>query len=257
MKYLVILTLLLAFQSKCQSYTVIHTIGKIYDTQSGAYLVKGTKVDEGAKLRFDSNGARAAVLSSSRGRFIIQQNQSSGSQSDAIYALISVLSPVRGRLSTRSGSLNNTLDFQKHFNEGTIALVGKSYQVSISPNAFPMSESRFFYAQYLHRDETINKKLGSSEDNLIIDLSGFFSVDGNPIEPASISDVKLFYYDVGKGSSKFITDMDITYVSDETLKSLVSEFSENPSGPVLELINSMYGKCSKEQVSKAIAALNN
>lgn len=255
MRYLVIVLVLLTFQSQSQ-YTVIHTIGKIYDTKAGKYLEKGSKVDEEAKLRFDSNGARAAVLSSSRGRFVIQKNQSSVSQSDAVYALTTVISPVRGRLSTRSGSINNVMDFQKHFNEGTVALVGKSYQVSVSPSAFPLSESRFFYAQYLYGDETINKKLGGDEDNLIINLNEFFSVDGNPIEAASVSDVKLFYYDAGKGTSKFITDMDITYVSDETLKSLVNEFPEDPNEPVLELINSMFGKCTEEQISQAISALN-
>lgn len=251
-----ILIVLIAFQGKGQ-YTVIHTIGKIYDTQSGSYLSKGAKVSESANLRFDSNGARAAVLSASRGRFVIQESQSSGSQSDAVYALASIISPIRGRLSTRSGSINNLLDFQKHFNEGTVALLGKSYQVSVSASAFPMSESRFFYAQYLYRNETINKKLSSERDNLIITLSEFFSVDGNPIEPASIRDVKLFYYDASKGVSKIITDMDITYVSDEILKSLMDEFPDTPVTPVFELINSMYGKCSQEQVSKAISTLDN
>jgi len=254
MRYLATLLVLIAFQSKSQSYTVIHTIGNIYDTQSETYLSKGSKISESAELRFESKGARAAVLSSSRGRFVIQESQSTNTQSDAVYALMSVISPVRGRLSTRSGSINNILDFQKHFNEGTVALVGELYQVSISPSAFPMSESRFFYVQYQFNDETINKKLGSDEDQLVIDLSEFYSVDGNPIESSGVSDVKLLYYDAGKGTSKFITDMDITYVSDETLKSLVKEFPKNPSIPVLELINSMYGKCTEEQVNQAISA---
>lgn len=255
MRYLVLVLILVAFQGKSQSYTVIHIIGKIYDTQSGAYLTKGTKVESDANLRFDSEGARAAVLSSTQGRFVIQQTQSAGSQSDIVYALTSVISPVRGRLSTRAGSINNTLDFQKHFNEGTIALLGKSYQVTVSPSVFPMSESQFFYAQYQYNNETINKKLGSDEDNLVIDLNTFFSIDGAAIDPSQVTNTKLYYYDVSKGSSKFITDMDITFVPNETLKSLAGEFEENAAESITEIINSIYGKCTTEQVEKAIAEL--
>lgn len=247
--------ILIAFQGQSQSYTVIHTIGKIYDTQSGTYLSKGSKVSENATLKFETDGAKAAVLSSSRGRFVIQQNGTSSSQSDAAYVLTSVISPVRGRLSTRAGSINNTLDFQKHFNEGSIALLGRSYRVTVSSTGFPMTESRFFYVQYEYEGETINKKLSSDEDNLVINLNNFFSIDGNAIDPSAISDARLHYYDASKGSSKFITDMDITYVSDEILRSMLDQFEEDKETAVLEIINSMYGKCSEDQLKEAISQL--
>ena len=255
MKKLAIILVLIAFQGKSQSYTVIHIIGKIYDTQSGSYLTKGAKVGSAANLRFDTEGARAAVLSSEKGRFVIQENANTATQSDAVYALTSVISPVRGRLSTRAGSINNGLDFQKHFNEGTVALLGDSYLLEISPSAFPINESKFFYVQYIYEGETINKKLGSDGDNLLIDLNAFFSIDGNAIDPSLVEMPKLYYYDVSKGSSKFITDMDITFVPNETLKSLAGEFEENASGSIAEIINSLFGKCSLEQVEQALAKL--
>ncbi|MEQ8907376.1 hypothetical protein [Ekhidna sp.] len=255
MKHALILLVLIAFQGQSQSYTVIHTIGKIYDTQSESYLTKGAKISEGANLKFESADARAAVLSSSRGRFVIQKNSSSSTQIDAIYALASVLSPVRGRLSTRAGSINNALDFQKHFDEGTIALLGNSYRTSVSATAFPMNDNRFFYAQYQYNGETINKRLDNDGEILIFNLTDFYSIDGQPVDPNLATESKLFYYNADDQSSTFLTNMDVTYVSDEVLKSMIDQFPEDKETAVLELINTMYGKCSEEQLNKAISGL--
>ncbi|WP_420317015.1 hypothetical protein [Ekhidna sp.] len=254
MRTLFILLILVAFESHSQSYTVIHIIGKIYNTESGSYLTKGSKVSENSSLKFESDGARAAVLSSSRGRFVIQKNAAASSQSDALYALSSVISPVRGRLSTRAGAINNSLDFQKYFNEGTVALIGNEYEVKVSPEAYPISDSKFFYAQYQLGEETINKKLRGESGKLNINLTDFFSVDGNPIDASAIKEVKLYYYDTEEQKSAFITDMNISYIPEEELKSLVDQFPDDKEA-MLEVINSLYGKCTEEQLSKAIEDL--
>ncbi len=253
--YLSALTILLSLFISAQSYTVIHSIGKIYDASSGSYLKKGSKVSESAQLKFETEGAKAAVLSSSRGRFIIQKNSTSSQQSDLAYTLSSVISPVRGRLSTRAGGINNQLDFQKHFGEGPIAIVGDSYKVAISPNAYPMNDQKFFYAQYSYNGERINKKLSNDGDSLLVEVASFFAVDKNPINPAEISDAQLFYYDAEKQESISITSLNLNVVSNEELRSLVDSFSDlskdQQTDALHELINDLYGRCSKEEIAKA------
>ncbi|MEP1034334.1 hypothetical protein [Ekhidna sp.] len=253
MRYLSIMLILLCLHVQSQSYTVIHTIGKIYDSESGRYLTKGLKISEDASLKFETKGARAAVLSSSRGRFIIQENSDYSSQSDALYALSTVISPVRGRLSTRAGSINNALDFRKLFDEGPVAWVGNTYSVRVSQTSYPMSESQFFYAQYQYQNETINKKLNSDEEKLIIDTNSFYSIDGVEVDPSLVKDVKLYFYKAEDQSSTFITNMNLVIVSSEALKSLLDQFSDGKETAVLELINSMYGKCSEEHLKAAIS----
>lgn len=249
------LLLIICFQANSQSYTVIHIIGKIYDAKSGKYLSKGLKVSEDANLKFETEGARAAVLSSSKGRFVIQEKSTTDSQSDAFYALSSVISPVRGRLSTRAGSINNALDFKKHFSEEPIALVGDEYSISVSPASYPMSESAFFYAQYQYQGQTINKKLAGEDDKLLIDVKKFYSVDGSPIDNSFVSDIKLFYFKAEDQSSTFITAMNLVLVSDDELKSIVDQFPDEKETAVLEIINSMYGKCTVTQLRDAISKL--
>ena len=163
MKNLVIILSLVSFAAFSQDYTVIHTIGDIYDLSSGKHLTKGMKIRESTKLRFDSEGAKAAVLSTSKGRYIIQSQRASASQSDIAYTLSSIISPVRGRLSTRAGGINNAIDFSKHFEEEPIAILGPSYEVNISPEAYPVNESKFFYAQYHYNDEVIESLVGKKK----------------------------------------------------------------------------------------------
>lgn len=234
-----------------QTYTVIHSIGKILDTKSGKYLTIGVKIDESASLMFETKGARAAVLSASKGRFVIQEQSSATTESDIVYTLSSVLSPARGKLSTRAGGINNKLDFEKHFAEGTIAILGSEYKVEISPIAYPMSESQFFYAQYRYNGEVINKKLSNDGKKLVINANKFFSIDDQPINPAEVNDIKLFYYDTNRQESILVTSMDFAVVSDDELKSIADQMENDREG-MLEVINSLYGKCSATTLEEAL-----
>lgn len=239
-----------------QSYTVIHTIGKILDTSTNTYLKKGSKLNESAKLTFETKGARAAVLSSSRGRFIVQETSSSGSQSDLAYTLSSVIAPVRGRLSTRAGAINNQLDFEKHFSDGPIAIVGGSYQVDVSETAYPVNTSRFFYAQYSYNGERINKKLGSVEGVLVFEASTLYSVDGNSVDAAATSDGQLYYFDSDKSESTLVTTYEFNVVSSDDLKSLLETlndlFWEDRIDALHEIVTDLFGKCAKESIRTEI-----
>jgi len=254
MRTLAIILTFVSIQAFSQSYTVIHSIGKILDTNSGKYLTKGTKVDESASLMFETKGARAAVLSSSRGRFVIQEKASAGSTSDVIYTLTSVISPARGRLSTRAGGINNKLDFEKFFAEEPVAILGDRLATKISSMAYPMNDSKFFYAQYQYEGEAINKKLTNEEDQLIVKPSAFFSIDGNSIDPLDASEIKLFYYNAEAQESTMITPMSFALVSDEDLKSISSQMDADQGG-ILEIINSLYGKCSQAYLEEALTKL--
>jgi len=250
MRTLAIILTFVSIQAFGQSYTVIHSIGKILDTQSGKYLAKGTKVDESASLKFETKGARAAVLSPSRGRFVIQENASSGSKNDVVYTLTSVISPARGRLSTRAGGINNKLDFEKFFSE-EVAILGDQFAVEVSPTAYPITDNKFFYAQYQYNGEAINKKLANEEDKLIVKPSAFFSIDGNSIDPLKVSEIKLFYYNAEAQESAMITPMSFALVTEEDLKSIASQMESDPEG-ILEVINSIYGKCSKAYLEETL-----
>ncbi|MFY0651924.1 MAG: hypothetical protein JXQ96_07825 [Cyclobacteriaceae bacterium] len=259
---LLLLTVLIAaaLGANAQTYTVIHAIGKIYESKSGKYLTKGMRLSESAELKFETSGAKAAVLSSKRGRFVIQEKSSSSSgQGELAYALAAVLSPARGRLSTRAGGINNQLDFQKKFGEGPVAIVGDEYKVAVSPTAYPMSDNKFFYASYSYNGEPINKKLSRDGDSLVFDVPAFYSVDDKPIDPTTTSDTKLFYYNAGAQESTLITALELSIITKDDLKSIVESLADLPAEEkknfVLEIVTEFYGKCSDDDVEKALNSL--
>ncbi|MEO9806298.1 MAG: hypothetical protein ABJF04_23765 [Reichenbachiella sp.] len=256
-----LLLLLLSFQgAKAQTYTIIHVIGKIHDSSTNTYLRPGAKLAESSKLKFETPNARAAALSSSRGRYVIQQQDSQNQSGDFAYTLASVLAPARGKMSTRSGGINNQMDFVKKFGEGPVAIINGTYEVAISPNSYPTDAVHFFYASYLFNQESINKKLDVINGQLVIDAKSFYAVDDIPIDPSETSETKLFYYNSDKQESTEITTLDLVLVSSENLgaiKKLLGEMSEEEQiAAIQDILTSMYGKCDAKQIQIALQTLN-
>ncbi len=253
---ILILCVWLTGLAHAQTYTVIHSMGKIYDTASGKYLSKGMRIDESAKLKFESTGAKAAVLSSSRGRFVIQQGATTTDKGELAYALSSVLSPARGKLSTRAGGINNKLDFEKKFAGEAVAILGNTFKVAVSPSAYPMDESHFFYASYLYNGEEINKKLSNEGDSLVVDVPTFYAIDGKPIDPSATSEAKLFYFDAAKEESTLITPLTFVVIGGEDVQYMMDNIgggtAEEKAKGVVEVISTLYGKCSLQDVYRAL-----
>lgn len=260
MRTLLFIFFLASQTAMAQNYTVIHVIGKIYDSQSGSYLKSGSKLSGDSKLKFETPNARAAALSSSRGRYVIQKQINQSGESDLAYTLSAVLSPARGKMSTRAGGINNQMDFVKKFGEGPIAIVGGKYATAVSPTAYPSDDTRFFYASYTFNDETINKKLNVENGNLLFDTETFYSVDGVAINPNQTTNTKLFYYDSEKEESTEITSLDFYVVGDDEFSSIKSSLSDLDSKEqaisIQEVIASLYGSCELADVEKAIQAMN-
>lgn len=248
--------LLLSYQSiQAQSYTIIHVIGKIYDRSTNTYLKSGVKLAERSKLKFETPNARAAALSSSRGRYVIQQQNTADDGSDLVYTLSSVLAPARGKMSTRAGGINNQMDFLKKFGEGPVALINGRYEVPISSISYPTDEIRFFYGSYQFNKESINKRLEVANDKLIFDTKSFYTIDGIPVDPMETSDARLFYYDSDKQESLEITTLDFAIVSPEDFDSIKSSLADMSLDEQLsamqDILTSMYGKCDAEQIRTA------
>lgn len=231
---------------QAQKYSVIHVSGKIFLPDEGTYLDRGMKVDAESKLKFEDEEAKAAVLSSEMGRFILQKNGDDESNSDLLYVLSSVVTPARGKMSTRSGVINNYLDFQKRFGQ-PIAWIGPTFSVPVSPDAYPFNDSVFFFARYKLKQEVVNKKINTEEGQLIFNKTDYFSVDGQPVDPFATSTHQLYYYDATKQESTFITDLDLRPVNDEEILDMAEELDEmsieKKSSIIHEMISSMYGAC--------------
>lgn len=240
-----------------QSYTVIQVIGNI--EVGGEKLTRGSKLNSDAELVFKSIGAKAAVLSTEKGRYILQDNSASSSSSDVGYALASLITPVRGKMSSRSGLLINQLDFESRF-EKPFVWISDELTFEVSPASYPIGNEGFFFVRYNYRDETINKKLNGSESKFVLNKKEFYSIDNQPIDPKETSDMSLFYFTVATKKAERLTGLSLFPLSYDTFADICNQIrssgEEATAEVVGELLASLYGNYSEEDLNKALSQIN-
>lgn len=199
-------------QVYAEDFYVVKTTGVIQVNRQA--IKPGDKISTGQKVEFLSTDAKAIVLSTKRGQLILKKDPKAP-KSDLELSLASLTTTDYGKLSTRSGSVNNSLDIKKHFAKKPYLIID-SAGVEISNKAYPLSNQKFFYLQYAYLGDTIPKRLPykshSTHNELIFDAKAIFKIDGNPISSNECSNYKLYYYDVNKEQSQLITPTAIEFV---------------------------------------------
>jgi len=248
-KILILLIILSGYSGRSQTYSVIHVLGKIYLPEEGIYLKQGQKINQDATLRFETPASRAAVLSSDRGRYVLQPQATSTVGNDLTFALASVVSPVRGRMSTRAGGINNKLDFEKRLSERPVAWLMDELRFQVSPSAFQINDERFFFIRYQYNDKEVNKRLKSRGDTLLIRKDELFLLDDMPIVASETSSHQLFYYHASEQSAMFITDFKFTLPGrDEILSIYEAMAGENQWQATYELVTEIFGACKESEL---------
>ncbi|MEN8250055.1 MAG: hypothetical protein ABFS32_14075 [Bacteroidota bacterium] len=252
MKNLAAIFLFLAFQVNAQEYTVLQIKGEITRVSTGKLLKQGDKISDDEKISFKTNNAMAAVLSTTKGRYIIKPKQEELEKSnDLVYVLKSTVTPVRGGMSTRAAGIQNALDLKMYFSEKPYVWVGEEIRLEVSGVAFPMNENNFFFISYVYNDQVINKMLGHDNEDLILKKKTLFEVDGEPIDPTQVSNYKLYYYKVDSEESTLITQIEFVLIDTETLESLYSQLQndgEDTFYHIADLYSDLYGKCDPLQI---------
>lgn len=229
------------------NYRVIKVKGSIVILESGESLLLGTVFSDNDKLHFKTANSLAAVINPQKGRFLITpENKDDFANSKTNFL------PAMSNISSRGGSIINMNDMQNHFKGNYVVLYKSALQ--INSEKYPMNEKQFFFLRYKYLDEEINKKLGFSNDTLIIDRETLYTVDGKPIPNPDDTGIKLFYR---KGNeSVLISEFNLIFPDNDELKREVSiildEFinksSEKKVNEVTSYINEYYGKPNQDNL---------
>ncbi len=247
---LILSAVLLSSLTKTQAqsnYKVIKVNGSIQYIRTGSSMALGDEFKEDENLSFGSPSARAAVINPGKGRFILTP-ESAGQLSGAKTNFL----PARSNISTRGGALNSLNDLQNMFSEAVAIVYEASWH--INPYQFPMDENRFFFIQFQHKGEQINKKLSFNENSLLFSRKEILQVDDQPIEALDKPDAVLYYY--AADGPQYISEFDLVFPEMEMLKLeagiILEEFSQKDySQKVNELsgyLFEFYGKPDKEDV---------
>jgi hypothetical protein len=226
-------------------YKVIKVNGAISYKQSGKSLSQGDVFSPTQKLIFKTTESRAAVISRSKGRFILSAKANTSSSS---------LLPAMNNISSRAGALLNKIDLENHFKGNYLVL--DRVELEISEKSFPMDANNFFYMQYTYNGETINKKLNNDGNKLIIDKSQLLKVDDKAIERADSPQMKLWYMKGAEKKSVKINEFTPVFPNLSELKVemeiILSELDGKSEQEKIDestaYLNEFYGKPQKESL---------
>ncbi|PHR49274.1 MAG: hypothetical protein COA32_04280 [Fluviicola sp.] len=213
-----IFTLLTSADKLVDEYKVIKVTGKILYKNSGKVMSTGDVFNSNVPLKFSSDNSRAAVISKSKGRFVLAPPSKSQKTN---------LVPAVNNISSRSGGIVNELDLKNHFSGNYLIL--DRLELPINEKSFPQDKKHFFFLSYQYRGEKIAKKLPSDGNKLILDKNDIFSIDGKSIAPFN-TEMILFYRDASSKENVMISKFNPIFPDNESLKKevevILNEYSE-------------------------------
>lgn len=230
------------------NFKVVKVAGSIQIKKSGNLLSQGDIISSTETIIFKTEDARASVISKKNGRFVLS------SQGKIEAPLKNNLIPAMNNISSRSGSILNLIDLQAYCKGKHVILDNVS--MYISPKAFLLSDTSFFFAQYEYMGEKIDKKLLYKKDTLLINRDHLFTIDNVAVEIPQSAEVKIFYF--SKGNAKWISDMYLVFPEKKQIKREVQTILEEmpsksaleKSNEVISYLNEFYGKPDKENVMR-------
>jgi len=224
-------------------YKVIKVDGQIIFRKTKTPMKQGDVFVAGTPIEFSTPQSRAAVISSTKGRFVISPSDNGEAK----------VLPATNNVSSRAGSITNWVGLQMQFT-GRVLILGEM-RLKLIGETLQMSDSTFFFLTYVHNEEKIVKKLSYEGVFLILNKDEIFKIDGQPIE-VSEKQMTLYY---SKSDKAFRMGEFIPVFPDlEILKSeiaiLISESAEMSQGAkkseVKGYLNEFYGKPEDDNVNK-------
>lgn len=221
-------------------YKVVTVQGRIIFEQTGKDMQRGDLYVTGTPLSFTSTTDRAAIINDVNGRYVLSSSKGK----------LKVL-PAANNVSSRGGALLNIVDLKNHF-AGRYLVLGKS-RIAVSPESFPMSDTKFFYLTYEHNGEQINKKLPFETDNVILDATEIFKIDGNAI-PVEEKLMTLYYkgdktYKINSFTPVFADEKSLKEEVTILLETIKEKTNADKMNEVTSYLNEFYGNPAKENLS--------
>lgn len=230
-------------KDKDDDYKVIKVQGSIVMKKSGKSLSQGDVFKENTPLTFQTDDAKATVINSDKGRFVLTKSAKGNN-----------LIPAINTIASRSGAILNLIDLQNQF-QGKLCVVDQ-LKLKIGASDFSMNNGNVFFVEYKYKGETIQKKLSNSGDTLIIDKKELYKVDGNPIDQPDDSNVSLFYLKASENKIITISSFQLIFPNTKELntevKIILDELKEKDADKktdeVVSYLNEFYGKVVKSNI---------
>jgi hypothetical protein len=174
-------------------YYIVEVKGNI--VANGSLLAKGKQIKATDKLKI-SPGAKAIVMSSQRGRFVIPK-PGVNTSSQLEFFVKDVLSPLKtnAQASTRGGEeANGVIDLSNYFGRQQFLIIGETLNFDLDPNKYPLDNKSYLLLMakvdgvtYLHKLPHTDKHVTLTKDAML-EARG-----GERIALTALEQVELYY----------------------------------------------------------------
>jgi hypothetical protein len=200
-----------------ETYQIIFIQGTIINKNTGATLARGAKLSAKDKVSFKTKDAKAVILSTTRGRFVMTAKPTAAGN-EFIAFVNDVVSPLKtnSKLSTRGIGIageKGILDMSSHFGKlngetaPKFAILGEEYSFKVNLKNYPMNAEKVLAIYYEVANKKVGRKIAYKGDVATLSKNGHFTSKG--VDPADVNYVQIRPYDLTKGNF----DSDIVYAS--------------------------------------------
>lgn len=253
-----VILLFWAMMVSAQQYSVVTTKGTILYGQEKSELTRGARVNLNETLIFKDPTAMAVLIGSGGERFILKSKSEASEDSELMATIKDVLVPMKkmSALTTRGAADHKIIDLEAMIGEDNFVILGEEMALNLDEAYYPMDEKRYFIFSYFLGREAVNKKVVFEENRLFFVPSRLFISNGDPVDPISVSEAKLFYRDEIKSDTRLISTFRPIVLSEERLKEeceiLIGFYrgagmnNDAIKAEIYDYLNSFYGKTPRE-----------
>lgn len=247
-------------------FHIIHIQGTILNKNSNDVLKRGMKLSAKDKVVFKSKDAKAVVLGTKRGRFIMSAKPTA-SGSELVAFVNDVVSPLKtnSQLSTRgTEDAEEVIDFQDFFGSDAFAIVGDNFFFKVNTSKYPLSDKKFFVFRYVFNGKAINKKIGFDGNVLSLKKDVLFKVNNEEVPVNDIEKVQIYYYDSESKSSKEMAAFKPVFINEFELKGELEELNTMMANEKMQekdkldeyfkFVSDVYGRTDKHALSDWLKA---
>jgi hypothetical protein len=223
-----LLSILLVFNFLVgETYYVLQLKGKIVNVETNQVLKTGDKLTPDTKLKFSTADAKAILISSARGRFIISPSAASKKAGNSEITefvknvLLSHDDDYRFMSTRGVDAPTDKADLESYFGVGKFYVIGEEIKVKIDNEKYKITPKKYFIIRYKNQTALIDKKILIDGDVIKLAKEQLFLVNGKELSQEAIKKMDLYFYDEATKYEEYITSFSIYYVPE---KQLAEEF---------------------------------
>jgi hypothetical protein len=197
----ILLVNLITFSAIAQNltYYVLTMKGSVISKNMGREYQTGDILTTDDELTFKGETDMVGLIRSDGKRFVLKNSKE---KKGARINYDDAKMIGKTRVEWKNLTLNTVDDLREYFCESPFIFLDSVAKIRINQKTFAQNGAQFFYFHFLWNNrgkvETVDKKLESKKDTLILKQSSIFMVDKKPIAQKDISEYTLMYYNRGE-----------------------------------------------------------